>query len=795
MSNPYRRPQTLSFACWGICLFSLLCAPTLFAQDIRGLLRDADNAQPIEGAILSLRTHATPNEEIAQTLTDPQGTFVFDQLRPGYYRCTYSSEGYESQTLAEILVAAGKTQTLYLTLRRTQVPLPELVIRPQDGTGRSIQPLSEIPLTRDQTLRFPATFFDPARLAMAYPGVANNDDQANGLIVRGNNPATLRWRLEGVDVVNPNHLPNAGTLSDRPAASAGGVLMFSAQLLDNSALLSGAYPAGYGDASGGIMDIRLRRGNAARHEKTIQAGLIGLDASAEGPLGQSGKNTYLANYRYSTVGLLGALGVSFGNEQITFQDLSFKTTFQGKKGGEWAFFGMGGLSRNRFTPQSDSADVQQYKDLFRIDFDARTGILGLSHQWPLGRNTRLRWAAVWSGQTNERSATGDGLLEDDQQNETRAGLSATLHHRLSVQNRLSAGVNIQQLAFNGESTTNTAIRYQGDATVQTWQPWANWEWNSRNARVYAQLGLHTQFAQRLYSNEQIAQSIEPRLSLTWHLDAKQRIALAYGYHSQLNPLWFLAEQMATGRGLVPAHSNQLMFRARHAGLKYARQIGNFWMFKTELFWQQLRDVPVEQIGASVVSLVNLLEPRNGLASSDVGKGDNKGVELGLERYFGQGWFMATNTTLFRATYEGADGTTRRSRWDLGHIANLTAGKEWNLSAKKTRLRRFGCNGRAVWAGGQRALPVDATESARQRTTVYKVSDGYGPRQADFFRVDLRLYWKRDLGNRRNSTFALDFQNATFRRNIAYQYYDPFTKQVETKAQLGFIPNLSWRLEF
>lgn len=48
--------------------------------------------------------------------------------------------------------------------------------------------------------------------------------------------------------------------------------MFSAQLLDQSALLTGSQPTGYGDAIAGTMDIRLRPGNDQRHgEFTAQA--------------------------------------------------------------------------------------------------------------------------------------------------------------------------------------------------------------------------------------------------------------------------------------------------------------------------------------------------------------------------------------------------------------------------------------------------------------------------------------------------------------------------------------------
>jgi hypothetical protein len=257
----------------------LCCSLFVQAQTLRGTVRDLDTGRPVAGSTVNLSGGAAP----FTTSSDSLGVFVFERLRPGYYRIDIQSEGFENQTIAELNVVAGKELELEVLLIRSLTALPELTVTSNAPGRRQVLPLGEIPLSREQTLRFPATFFDPARLAMTYPGVVNNDDQANGISVRGNSPAFLRWHLEGADIVNPNHLTNAGTISDRPTAAAGGVLMFSAQLLDNSALLTGSYPAGYGDALGGVMDINLRRGNSRRHEFTAQAGLIGTDLAAGGP--------------------------------------------------------------------------------------------------------------------------------------------------------------------------------------------------------------------------------------------------------------------------------------------------------------------------------------------------------------------------------------------------------------------------------------------------------------------------------------------------------------------------------
>ncbi|MBK8426087.1 MAG: TonB-dependent receptor [Lewinellaceae bacterium] len=774
-------------------VLSCLFLPNLRAQTIRGTIRNTDNGLPVSGATIVLRNNIAP---FAGT-TDTAGQFVFQNLRPGYYACEITSQGFESQVIREINLTAGKEQVLNIALRRSASQLPELLITASQPGRRTMQPLAEIPLSRDQTLRFPATFFDPARLAMAYPGVAGNDDQANGLSIRGNNPASVRWRLEGVDVVNPNHLPNAGTFSDRPAAAGGGVLMFSAQMLDNSALLTGNYPAGYGDALGGVMDMNLRRGNTAQHEFTAQAGLIGLDMAAEGPLFGKNKNSYLVNYRYSTVGLLSQMGIPLGDEQIRFQDLSFKLHFSGKNGSEWTVFGLGGLNDNVFERKTDSTEIRQYKDLFNIDFTSKTGILGVANWTPLGKKTWLKTALVLSGQQNERLATSAVQQSSDEQTETRTGITLTLQHRLTHQWRASAGVNSQQIyytalsvsGFSGETT-----RYTGLLNAYLWQPWTNWEWSAPNRYLTAQIGLHSNIytADDAFDTRDV--SLEPRASITWRANNRQRLTLAYGFHSQLNPLWLEADNRVGSGDPYPNRGSGLV-RSRQLGLRHTWQWRDAWALKTELFWQRMSNLPVSTSDRTF-SLFNITEFAALNALQTTGIAENKGLEINVEHYLSGGWFLVANTTLFDSRYQGDDLRWRASRWDLGHILNLTMGREWQRELQTAgKVKAFGINGRATLTGGYRAMPVDLAASRQAGETRFDTANGWSEQLPGYFRLDLRVYWKRSLGNRRNSTFAMDFQNATMQKNIAYRFYDPFTDRVETKEQLGLIPNISWRLEF
>ena len=189
------------------------------------------------------------------------------------------------------------------------------------ATYTPVSPLAQR-FTVEEVYRLPGTFYDPARLVALLPGVVQTNDQANHLSVRGNTPNANLWRLNGLAIVNPNHTANAGTFYGFPTLSGGGVNAISAQMLGNSGFLAGGLPVEYGYATGGTFDLRLRPGNKTRRKYQAQAGFIGFDLMVEGPIGDSGKTSYLVNGRYSFTGLLADMGVDFGGESIRFWDFN-----------------------------------------------------------------------------------------------------------------------------------------------------------------------------------------------------------------------------------------------------------------------------------------------------------------------------------------------------------------------------------------------------------------------------------------------------------------------------------------
>ena len=120
--------------------------------------------------------------------------------------------------------------------------------------------------------------------------------------------------------------------------------MLSSNVLANSDFFTGAFPAQYGNATSGIFDLNLRKGNFDKHEHAFQAGLLGIAAATEGPIAQGSRASYLVNYRYSMLGILTKLGLDILGEQedIDFQDFSSKVHIPTEKLGSYSIWGLGG---------------------------------------------------------------------------------------------------------------------------------------------------------------------------------------------------------------------------------------------------------------------------------------------------------------------------------------------------------------------------------------------------------------------------------------------------------------------
>lgn len=762
-------------------------------QVVRGRVAQEGAYAPVQAASVSL----TRKDQTYTVQTDAEGRYRLEGVKPGRYTLSIVKEGFESLVVSDLVVNAGKelVEAYVLTANVFEVDQVDIV-----SNIRYLDRPSARQFTVEEAKRFAAVYFDPARLASSLPGVIQANDQANQIVVRGNSPNGILWRLEGVDIVNPNHLLNAGTFSDRPSLTGGGTILLSTQLLANSTFYSGAFPAQFGNALSGVFDMNLRQGNDEQYEFQVQAGLIGVDLAAEGPISRKSGASFLANYRYSTVGLLSQMGVDLGDEEINYQDVAFNLHFPTQKAGTFTLFGMGGNSFNKFSGANVDS-IESAKDLQNIDYDSRMGAIGGTHRLAIGQRTFWESTVALSGIEANRTAalltdSLPQLLEEDRLTQVKLAAHTGLSHYLTPKVMLTEGVYLTreldrfrsfQAPFRND-VIDTVTR-QDEGTFFLIQPYI--EANIQpSTRLRLNLGLHAQY---LTLNQAFA--LEPRLNISWRVAPNTTLRLAYGLHSQQQQpqLYFASTLDAEGQSI--ARNKDLGFtRAHHLVLSFQQQLSEHFLIRVEPYWQALFNVPVSTTPNSTFSTLNYIEGVIEDSLVNDGLGRNMGIELTAEKLLSNDYYFLLTGAIYDSKYS-VDGTNwLDTRFNGRYNIAFTGGREFSRITKKGKDKTWGINLRAIYAGGFRAYPIDLDQSMLTQRTVFMTENGLTEQFADYVRIDLRMTFKR---NRRNltRTFGIDIQNLTSTRNIAYRAYDPVAGAIVDRLQLGIIPLLSYRIEF
>ncbi|MFM7664488.1 MAG: carboxypeptidase-like regulatory domain-containing protein, partial [Bacteroidota bacterium] len=296
-------------------------------QNVRGKVMDSETNFPLAGAKVEIDLK-NENGTNYRAVTDAEGAFSIPAVPVGKYSLTTKYIQYEPKTQT-IEINSGKELILSILLQESVTNKEEVVVtgRKKGEIINELAVISAQQFSVEETNRYPGSRMDPARMASNFAGVQGADDSRNDIIIRGNSPLGVVWRVEGIDIPNPNHFAIAGS-------SGGPVSVLNNKILGNSDFIMSAFPAEYGNSVSGVFDLKLRSGNDQRHEFTGQFGLFGTEFLAEGPLNKKGTASFLMMGRYSTLSLFEVLGIQLGTDAIpTYGDVAFKFNFKLRKGG------------------------------------------------------------------------------------------------------------------------------------------------------------------------------------------------------------------------------------------------------------------------------------------------------------------------------------------------------------------------------------------------------------------------------------------------------------------------------
>lgn len=783
----------------GILISALLLSLGLQAQQVqtvRGVVLDKQSKSPLIGASIVLLNH-TP---ILGAASDINGNFRLEKVPVGRQTIKISYLGYKEAVLNSVMVNSGKETVLQIELEEDAFVGAEVTVKAKVNKAAANNELITVSgrsFSIDETNRFAGSLGDPSRMAANFAGVAGGgNDQRNDIIIRGNSPLGLLWRLDGADIPNPNHFSNQG-------ANGGPVSILNNNTLSNSDFITGAWPSEYGSATSGVFDLKMRNCNNEKAEHTIQMGFNGLELMTEGPIKKQGAS-YLFSYRYSSLALFNQIGFSFGESGIPYyQDYTFKLNLPTKKYGTFSLWSIAGKSNtNIYDSVKDSIERINNPRPQDIQFASAMMANGLTHVGHINKSSYVKTVLSLSGERNQTNVdtlhrfTGDAksAFFRSESASWRIQLHSFYAKKINARNNLKTGFIITRFQSRIADSTrdwrfanNWRTDYNFNESTALTQAYANWN-HRHSEKLSFNFGLH---GQMLLLNNTI--SVEPRAGASYKINNRQNLSFGYGLHGQGQPLPVYYQETLINEQVVLTNKNLKFTQSHHFVGAYEWMLTPNIRLKTEAYYQQLLNVPVTQ-NSSSYSVINFGTDFGGLPNVDSlvskGRGRNYGLEITLERFFEKNYYFLFTTSLFQSQYLASDQKWRNTAFNSNFVVNALAGKEVKIKADNV----LSFNLKGVWAGGRREIPVNLAQSKEEGRFVADNENAYRDRLPDYFRVDFRIGYKM---NKKKLTheWAIDLQNVFNIQNTLTRQYNPVLQEMQSLNQIGFFPVPLYRLQF
>ena len=770
-----------------------ICIAQKSTQTVRGIILDAQTREPLPFATVLLP------ETGKGTTSDADGNFTLENIDLGRYNVQFGFVGYEPLIIPDVLVGSGKEVVLEVLLEQLTTELEGVVITPSISKDRPINSMAIVSartLSVEESSRYAGSFDDPGRMAANFAGVASAGVAVNAIVVRGNSPKGVLWRIEGTDVPVPSHFAGSNV------AGGGGITMFSSRLLANSDFYTGAFPAEFANAGAAVFDMKLRNGNHHKAEFGLQAGIHGVEAAAEGPLAKGYNGSYLCNYRYSTLALIFPLLPEMKNsdELPVYQDLSFKLNLPAGKAGNFSIWGIGGLSSSRMKGTNDTLNWIYPENRIKMDFYYNMGVVGINHSRTIKSKTLISSGLALSAfTTGYREAgrlshnTPDILTDLFEVRSVNRKVSyyTRINHVLSNKLILRGGINIgaERFDLNGD-----ALNYSSGNMEQTMQG----EGNSLLVNTHLQskwyinnLLFVTGGFNLSWFNLNNEMKVEPRLSASCQITPKQMISLGYGLHHQTEPvsIYYVSKYDSVQNKHYFPNKNLKRYGAQHLVLSYDYKITRNIRLKVEPYLQWLYNVPV--VEGTAYSMINFLSDWTfNKELVNTGKGTNYGIDVTAEKFLDKGYYLLSTLSLYKSDYTGGDGLKYRSRFDGGYVFNLLGGKEFTIKEKNN----LGLNLKLTLMGPYLFQPVDAGASLLAQDIIYDSNSPFIYRNSSVEYMSDVTFSYRINNVKTASVFVVQLKNF-MGRQYQGKKFNLRTQQIEDDYFSSIVPFVSYKFEF
>ena len=667
--------------------------------------------------------------------------------------------------------------------------LEPVSVRGEDLEIRASRPwilgegLSSLTLQQQDLLALPQVGDDVLRGLTLLPG-ASSDDASAQLSIRGGRNDGLLLRLDGIEILEPYHLKDFNNF----------LSIFSPQIIDRAELITGGFPAPYGDRMSGVLDL-----TSVRPDWTLrrELSLSPLDARASISAGNE-EGRFLISARGGTLEL--PFRIADEQERPIFADLFAKAD---KDRDPQRSFRLGGLlsaDRLRFAEIADE-ETEVFRTRYRnaylwaadhvlvddtLFFETRLVAVGIERD-RIGR---------------QQDPGGDFELRDDRRL-LSFGLDQDWNKQWGEKHLLRWGASVRRLESSFDYSRQSQIddplgrirhRDVPTALQRDFDGWQLSAYVSDRIRLSPRLGL--ELGLRFDRNSVLDDDrvLHPRLSLDYELSSNTRLHGAWGEYSQSQRLYELQvedgiteffpteEAVYSSLGLETTFSGEsISFRRRPPTLRaelYRRRVGN-----PRPRFENLFD-PISKVPELEADRVAWFADRS--------------VAQGLELFLGSAmgrYLDGFASYVYAETYDRIDGRQVPRLNDQTHTLRLDLiwHSPWDWDAQ---MAWHSHTGRPTTALDARLETIDG-----ETAIVPELGPLNGERLPDYHRLDLRISRNWQL-TRTEVEFYLMIQNALGRRNL--RGYQPQLElgpdgtvdvELEPETWGGVIPTFGLRWRF
>jgi len=780
------------FAILIMVLFYLSITAQTYKQNVKGIVIDKQTKISLIGATIIIQN----SNPLTGTTSDANGYFRLDNINVGRYDFSIKYIGYNEAIIKNILVTSGKEIFLNVELQQNATDLNEIVIsaNKKNDAINKMASISARTFSVEETGRYAGSRADPARMASNYAGVVGGGDMRNDIIVRGNSPTGILWRIEGLEIPNPNHFSFVGT--------SGGIFsMLNNNLLSNSDFITSAFPAEYGNKNSAVFDLKLRNGNSEKREYVFQAGLNGLEFGVEGGFSKNERASYLINYRLLSMKPAKRIGINFKSSGIpNFQDFSFKLYIPTEKSGVFSVFGIGGTSTLSILDSERKPEDWEATDNDDITFGSNTGFVGLTHAYIFNKKTYGKFSYLMAAtkiNTLREYVYLDKnpkLKENLKLNNYYFTFKYELNHKFSPRHFIKSGISYQpkiydfyQKELDEKDSTLYHINYDEKGNTSIIQSYASWQYRPTN-ELTINTGIHFQ-----YLTLNGASSLEPRLSLKYQISKGKTFALGYGLHSQTLPMIYYTHNYTSSTGKVQQTNKNLDFsRSHHLVTGYDQAFGNNFRIKAEVYYQKLFNIPVSKKYPFYSTVTQGAEFSFWVPDSlkNSGTGKNYGLELTFEKFYSNNYYFLITASFFESKFKGGTNQEYSSPFSLGYVGNVLFGYELNIIRSNALIFDF----KTTMSGGKRYIPIDLNKSIEMGKEVRNFDNAYKSRFNDFLKTDIKISYR--INKKKSTHFVfIAIDNVFNNKNVLTKNYNNATKKVQDTYQIGIFPYGGYRVQF